>query len=195
MSDVRLSPRWNPKVAWCRGNQRGQIYRMVSKHVTSQEKEWQVENVHRFHKSKQILSQGWLPTTSNWYLSRQGSDMWAIFPIRLFLRIPPNSYETRRVRKDIIHHPNGNILFFQNARRSEKFRTKFARMTQQILGNQIGRNILAYIDNIVVMSIRKEDHIADLKETFTNLRSSGLNLNPKKCVFAVKEGKVLGNML
>ena len=31
------------------------------------------------------------------------------------------------------------------------------------------------------MSKNEEDHIADLKETFANLREAGLKLNPEKC--------------
>ena len=42
------------------------------------------------------------------------------------------------------------------------------------------------------MSKKEEDHIADLKETFGNLRATGLKLNPKKCVFGVSRGKMLG---
>jgi hypothetical protein len=33
------------------------------------------------------------------------------------------------------------------------------------------------------MSKNKEDHIVDLKETFTNLRKAGLRLNLEKCIF------------
>jgi hypothetical protein len=42
------------------------------------------------------------------------------------------------------------------------------------------------------MSKKEEDHIADLKETFGNLRVVGLKLNPEKCVFGVSRGKMLG---
>jgi beta-lactamase superfamily II metal-dependent hydrolase len=65
----------------------------------------------------------------------------------------------------------------------------FARMTKSVLGPQLQRNFIAYIDDIVVMSKKEEDHIADLKETFTNLRQAGLKLNPEKCVFGVSNGK------
>jgi hypothetical protein len=41
------------------------------------------------------------------------------------------------------------------------------------------------------MAKNEEDHIADLKETFANLRATGLKLNPKKCVFSVSRGKML----
>jgi hypothetical protein len=45
------------------------------------------------------------------------------------------------------------------------------------------------------MSKREEDHIEDLKETFTNLRLAGLKLNPDKCVFRVSKGKMLGYII
>ena len=45
------------------------------------------------------------------------------------------------------------------------------------------------------MSKNEEDHIADLKETFANLREAGLKLNPDKCVFGVSRGKMLGYII
>ena len=41
------------------------------------------------------------------------------------------------------------------------------------------------------MSKNEGDHIADLKETFANLREAGLKLNPEKCVFSMSRGKML----
>jgi hypothetical protein len=58
-----------------------------------------------------------------------------------------------------------------------------------VLENQIGRNIEAYIDDIVVKSKKREDLLDDLKETFDNLRKYKMMLNPKKCVFGVSSGK------
>jgi hypothetical protein len=45
------------------------------------------------------------------------------------------------------------------------------------------------------MSKSEEDHIADLKETFTNLRGSGLKLNLEKFIFGVSKGKMLGYII
>ena len=53
------------------------------------------------------------------------------------------------------------------------------------------KNIIAHVDNIVVMSLNEEDNIVGLKETFTNLRAAGLKLNLDKCVFGVSRGKML----
>jgi hypothetical protein len=68
----------------------------------------------------------------------------------------------------------------------------FSRMTSKVLYTQIGRNVLTYVDDIIVKSTKHENHIADLQETFANFRKAGLKLNPEKCVFWVKKGKFLG---
>jgi hypothetical protein len=65
-------------------------------------------------------------------------------------------------------------------------------MTSKVLHSQIGRNVLTYVDDIIVKSTKQENHIGDLQETFANFRQAGLKLNPEKCVFGVKKGKFLG---
>jgi len=68
-------------------------------------------------------------------------------------------------------------------------------MIKKVLADQLGRNISAYVDDVVVRSRKKEDHIQDLRETFANLRRHGLKLNPEKYVFGVRRGKLLGCMI
>jgi hypothetical protein len=54
-----------------------------------------------------------------------------------------------------------------------------------VLKSQIGRNVEAYIDDIVVKSEKHGDLLDNLKESFDNLRKSKMMFNPKKCVFGV----------
>jgi hypothetical protein len=68
----------------------------------------------------------------------------------------------------------------------------FSRMITIVLHPQLRRNILAYMDDIVVKSVQRRDHISDLAETFANLRAANLRLNPEKCVFDIHKGKVIG---
>jgi hypothetical protein len=68
----------------------------------------------------------------------------------------------------------------------------FSRMIAIVLHPQLRRNILAYVDDIVVKSIQRRDHIGDLEETFANLGAANLRLNPEKCVIGIHKGKVLG---
>jgi hypothetical protein len=60
---------------------------------------------------------------------------------------------------------------------------------------QIGRNVEAYIDDIVVKSKKRWDLLNDLKETFDNLRKYNMMLNSKKCVFGVSSGKLIDYMV
>ena len=71
----------------------------------------------------------------------------------------------------------------------------FNRTIGAVLGTQLDRNISAYADDVVVRSKKREDHISDLRETFATLRKHGLKLNPEKCVFGVRRGKLLGCMI
>jgi hypothetical protein len=71
----------------------------------------------------------------------------------------------------------------------------FSRLTKTVLESQVGRNIFTYVDDIVVASKNKEDHLADLAETFANMRDARLRLNPEKCVFGVCQGKILGYLV
>ncbi|KAM0867188.1 hypothetical protein ACQ4PT_042180 [Festuca glaucescens] len=68
----------------------------------------------------------------------------------------------------------------------------FQRLMCIALGEQMGRNAEAYVDDIVVKTRKGDTLIEDLRETFTNLCKVNIKLNPAKCVFGVPSGKLLG---
>jgi hypothetical protein len=55
------------------------------------------------------------------------------------------------------------------------------------------KNVEAYVDNVVVKTTEEDQLIADLTETFTNLREFQWKLNPTKCAFIVPSGLLLGS--
>ena len=59
-------------------------------------------------------------------------------------------------------------------------------------GDLIGRAVEAYTDDIMVKYKWANHLVADLKQIFTKLRANGIKLNPKKCVFEVPGGMLLG---
>jgi hypothetical protein len=63
------------------------------------------------------------------------------------------------------------------------------------LESHIGRNVEAYIDDIVVKLEKHGDLLDDLKETFDNLCKSKMMLNLKNYIFGVSSGKLLGYMV
>lgn len=71
----------------------------------------------------------------------------------------------------------------------------YQRMIQRCFSTQIGRNVEAYVDDVVVKTKQKDDLIADLEETFTSIRAFKMKLNPEKCIFGVPSGKLLGFMV
>jgi hypothetical protein len=88
--------------------------------------------------------------------------------------------------------PSGTYCYLRMPKGLKNAGGSFGRMTAKVLHSQICRNVLTYVDDIIVKSTKQENHIADLQETFANFRQAGLKLNPKKCVFGVKKGKFLG---
>ena len=54
-----------------------------------------------------------------------------------------------------------------------------------MFSHQIGKNVEVYVDNILVKSKDKANHLDDQKETFSTLRKYNMKLNPAKCVFVL----------
>jgi hypothetical protein len=80
------------------------------------------------------------------------------------------------------------------------FRLKSAGATYQwgiqwCLYLQLGHNMEAYVDDVIVKTQEEEGLIFDLAETFDNLRKFKMKLNPQKCTFLVPSGKLLGYMV
>ncbi|GKG41283.1 reverse transcriptase domain-containing protein, partial [Tanacetum coccineum] len=71
----------------------------------------------------------------------------------------------------------------------------YQRLVNKVFNDQIGRNIEAYIDDMVIKSTLEEDMLADIKETFQRFRSINMKLNPKKCYFRVEEDPFLGHLI
>jgi hypothetical protein len=88
--------------------------------------------------------------------------------------------------------PSGTYCYLRMPEGLKNAGGSFNKMTVKVPSSQIGRNVLTYVDDIIVKSMKQENHIADLQETFANFRKAGLKLNPEKCVFWVKKGKFLG---
>src|SRR4051812_18691692 len=68
----------------------------------------------------------------------------------------------------------------------------YQRTVQNCLKEQIGRNVHAYVDGIVIKSQLADSLISDLQDTFKNLHKYQMKLNPTKCTFGVHAGELLG---
>lgn len=71
----------------------------------------------------------------------------------------------------------------------------FSRVIVQVLQGLNWKNVLAYIDDIMIFSTNFEDHIKHLNQIFDRLKKANLKLKPSKCKFGVKEVAYLGHIL
>ncbi|GJV97477.1 reverse transcriptase domain-containing protein, partial [Tanacetum coccineum] len=71
----------------------------------------------------------------------------------------------------------------------------YQRLVDSAFQSQIGRNLEAYVDDMVIKSKEETGLLADIAETFEGLKTINMKLNPKKCSFGVEEGKFLGYMV
>ena len=59
----------------------------------------------------------------------------------------------------------------------------------------INKCVVVYLDDVTIYSKNKEDHILHLTQIFERCRKYGISLNPKKTIFGVVEGKILGHII
>ena len=58
--------------------------------------------------------------------------------------------------------------------------------------DMIHKEVEVYVDDMIVKSSDEEQHVEYLTKMFERLRKYKLRLNPNKCTFGVRSGKLLG---
>ncbi|PKA62610.1 RNA-directed DNA polymerase like [Apostasia shenzhenica] len=71
----------------------------------------------------------------------------------------------------------------------------YQHMIDAVFKNQRGRNLKAYVDDILVKSKTLTEHLGDLRETLDTLRRYNLKLNSAKCTFGAASEKFLGYLV
>ena len=84
--------------------------------------------------------------------------------------------------------------------RVRPFGLKNARATYQraatiLFHDMMHRDVKVYVDDMIVKSRDRADHLAALQRLFERIRQSRLRLNPKKCTFGVTSGKLLRHIV
>ena len=59
----------------------------------------------------------------------------------------------------------------------------------------MNRDAKVYVEDMIVKSRDKVDHLAAFQRFFERIRRFRLRLNPKKCTFGVTSGKLLGHIV
>lgn len=55
--------------------------------------------------------------------------------------------------------------------------------------------LVVYLDDIIVFSKSNKQHLDHLRQVFLKCRKYGISLNPKKSLFGLEEGKLLGHII
>ena len=71
----------------------------------------------------------------------------------------------------------------------------YQRLMNKMFAHQIKGNVQVYVDDMLMKSLREDDHLDDLWETFDTLQSYNMKLNLNKCALGVTAGKFLGFMV
>ncbi|XP_057250646.1 transposon Tf2-1 polyprotein [Beta vulgaris subsp. vulgaris] len=68
----------------------------------------------------------------------------------------------------------------------------YQRAMQKIFEDMMHKTVECYVDDLVVKSKKRGDHLLHLRNVFEKLRRYQLKMNPMKCAFGVTSGKFLG---
>ncbi|KAG7588764.1 Integrase catalytic core [Arabidopsis suecica] len=76
--------------------------------------------------------------------------------------------------------------------RGDQETTTYQRLVNKMFAEHLGKTMEVYIDDMLVKSLKKSEHITHLEQCFKILNEFGMKLNPAKCSFGVPSGEFLG---
>ena len=97
--------------------------------------------------------------------------------------------------KTVFHTEKGTFCYLKMSFGLRNAGATYQRLVDMAFENQIGRNIEAYVDDMVIKSREDQDFLGDVEETLRRLQQIDMKLNPKKCVFGTQQGKFLGHIV
>lgn len=104
--------------------------------------------------------------------------------------------EPNSVEKTAFSTSDGHYEFLRMPFGLKNAPATFQRMINNVLKQEISNNTaLVYLDDIIVYSKTKQDHINKLQQVFESLRKANLKVNKNKCVFMQEEIEFLGHVL
>ena len=103
------------------------------------------------------------------------------------IKIAPKDAE-----KTIFKTPIGNFYYTVMPFGLKNAGTTYQWTMTTIFHDMMHQELKDYVDDIVVKSKKREEHIQVLKKVFERCRTFKLRMNPLKCTFGVSMGKFLG---
>ncbi|GKA34753.1 reverse transcriptase domain-containing protein [Tanacetum coccineum] len=70
----------------------------------------------------------------------------------------------------------------------------YQRLVDKVFNDQIGKNLEAYVDDMVIKSTSEESMLKDIQETFDKLQAINMKLNPKSVPLASRKVKAISDL-
>jgi ribonuclease HI len=99
---------------------------------------------------------------------------------------------TRDAEKTAFRTPIGNFYYTVMPFGLKNADATYQRTMTAMFHDMMHKEIEDYVDDIVVKSKKREDHLRILRKVFDRCRLYKLKMNPLKCAFGVSAGKFLG---
>uniref|UniRef100_A0A2N9FCC3 Integrase catalytic domain-containing protein n=1 Tax=Fagus sylvatica TaxID=28930 RepID=A0A2N9FCC3_FAGSY len=99
---------------------------------------------------------------------------------------------TRDAEKTAFRTPIGNFYYTVMPFGLKNAGATYQRTMTAMFHDMVHKEIEDYVDDIVVKSKKREDHLRVLRKVFDRCRLYKLKMNPLKCAFGVSAGKFLG---
>ena len=71
----------------------------------------------------------------------------------------------------------------------------FQRLINEVFRGMLGKNVFAYLDDVIVVDKNVPDHLSRLSDVFARLKSAGLKVKLTKCQFLKKRLAFLGHVV
>jgi len=91
--------------------------------------------------------------------------------------------------------PWGTFKYLKMSFRLKNAGATFQRAMDIVFAKEIHDFLVVYIDDLTVFSKSDQKHLDHLRQVFLKCRQYGISLNPKKSLFGLEEGKLLGHVI
>ena len=102
---------------------------------------------------------------------------------------PPDAGKTAFITPHGLFCYNVMLFGLKNAE------AKYQRLVTKMFRPLLGKTMEVSIDDMLVKSKQRLDHVTHLQEAFELLKAYGMKLNPSKCAFKVSAGRFLSLMV
>lgn len=97
--------------------------------------------------------------------------------------------------KTSFHTQRGTFCYIKMSFGLKNARETYQRLANKVFEPHLRRSIELYVDDMVIRSRNDSCFLHDITETFSNLGTTNMKLNPQKCIFGIEEGKFLGHAI